>query len=71
MFDRRCRICFAAEECIRNGYGQHMRIFNTVIPRGVKASEAPASGQSILTYAPKSRVASAYKQLCEEVIVHD
>lgn len=48
-----------------------MRIFNTVIPRGVKASEAPASGQSILTYAPKSRVASAYKQLCEEVIVHD
>ncbi len=70
MFDRRTRLSGEVEESIRAGYGQHMRIFDTVIPRGVKASEAPASGRSILSYAPKSRVAVAYKHLCKEVIDH-
>lgn len=70
MFDRRTRLSGEVEKSIRAGYGQHMRIFDTVIPRGVKASEAPASGQSILSYAPKSRVAVAYKHLCKEVIDH-
>ncbi len=70
MFDRRTRLSGEVEESIRAGYGRHMRIFDTVIPRGVKASEAPASGQSILSYAPKSRVAVAYKHLCKEVIDH-
>ena len=70
MFDRRTRLSGEIEESIRAGYGRHMRIFDTVIPRGVKASEAPASGQSILSYAPKSRVAVAYKHLCKEVIDH-
>lgn len=70
MFDRRTRLSSEVEESIRAGFGQHMRIFDTVIPRGVKASEAPASGQSILSYAPRSRVAAAYKRLCEEVIAN-
>lgn len=70
MFDRRTRISTDVDKSIRSGYGQHMRIFDTVIPRGVKASEAPASGQSMLSYAPKSRVAIAYRQLCKEVIAH-
>lgn len=70
MFDRRTKLASEVEESIRAGYGSYMRIFDTVIPRGVKASEAPASGQSIISYAPKSRVAAAYRHLCEEVVAN-
>lgn len=44
------------------------KVFRTVIPRSVKLSEAPSFGEPILTYAPKSKGAEAYKKLCREVI---
>ena len=44
------------------------KVFKTVIPRTVKLSEAPSFGEPILTYAPKSKGAEAYKKLCREVL---
>lgn len=44
------------------------RLFSTVIPRDVKAEEAPSHGMPLILYAPESRVTQAYCQLTEEVI---
>ena len=43
-------------------------VFDTVIHRTVRLAEAPSAGESILTYAPKSKGAADYKALAEEMI---
>ncbi|MHC4658879.1 MAG: ParA family protein [Planctomycetota bacterium] len=43
-------------------------VFDTVIHRTVRLAEAPSAGESILTYAPKSKGAAEYKALAEEII---
>ncbi len=42
-------------------------VFNTVIHRTVKLAEAPSAGESILTYAQKSRGAVEYTALAREI----
>ena len=44
------------------------RLFSTVIPRDVKAEEAPSHGMPLVLYAPEARVTHAYLQLTEEVV---
>jgi len=44
------------------------KIFDTVIPRTVRLSEAPSFGKTIFDYDPLSPGAAAYKQLAKEVI---
>jgi chromosome partitioning protein len=43
-------------------------VFETVIPRTVRLSEAPSHGQPIIRYDPASRAAQAYLELAKEVI---
>ena len=43
-------------------------VFDTVIHRAVRLAEAPSAGESILTYAPRSRGAAEYDALAEEII---
>lgn len=42
-------------------------VFHTVIPRDVAAAEAPSHGRCVMDYAPRSRAARAYIELCMEV----
>lgn len=44
------------------------KIFDSVIPRTVRLSEAPSFGQTIFAYDPMSPGASAYKNLAKEVV---
>lgn len=44
------------------------KVFQTIIPRNVRLSEAPSHGQPIITYDPKSRGAEVYIDLAKEVI---
>jgi chromosome partitioning protein len=44
------------------------RLFDTVIRKTVRFAEAPVAGESILTYAPTSPGAVAYRNLAQEVI---
>lgn len=44
------------------------RVFETVIHRDVRLSEAPSAGESALTYAPRCRGAREYRQLAAEVM---
>jgi chromosome partitioning protein len=41
-------------------------VYQTVIPRSVRLSEAPSHGRSIASYAPESRGGLAYAALAEE-----
>jgi len=55
-------------EVTKNAFGDKIRVFDTVIPSSVRFKEAPAAGESILTYAAKSDGANAYRLLTEEVM---
>lgn len=50
---------------------KQLKIFPTAIPRGVKAAEATLAGRSIFGYAPKSKVAQAYRELTEQVLAQE
>ena len=46
-------------------------VYQTVIPRTIRLAEAPATGQSILDYAPESNGAYAYSMLAQEILQED
>lgn len=46
------------------------KVFQTIIPRNVRLSEAPSHGQPIITYDPKSRGAEVYVDLAKEVVAN-
>ncbi len=66
MFDGRMNLSLQVADEVKKYFGD--KVFKTVIPRSVKLSEAPGFGESILTYAPRSKGAEAYKKLSREVI---
>lgn len=43
-------------------------VYQTLIPRSVRLAEAPATGQTILEYAPRSQGADAYRALAREMM---
>ncbi len=55
-------------EVTKRAFGDKIRVFDTTIPVSVRFKEAPAAGMSILTYAPKSDGAEAYRTFTEEVL---
>ena len=48
--------------------GEQLEGFDAVIPRDVKAEEAPSHGKPLIVYAPESRAARQYTKLAEEVV---
>ena len=55
-----------ALQCMRNM--KHIHVFDAVIPRDVKAEEAPSHGKPLIVYAPEARATKQYMILAEEVI---
>ncbi|HDQ72396.1 MAG TPA: ParA family protein [Chloroflexi bacterium] len=47
------------------------RVFNTIIPRNVRVSEAPSYGEPIASYAPHSAGGLAYATLTKELLLGD
>jgi chromosome partitioning protein len=66
MFDPRTRLAGDIVREVRNHFPTE--VFQTIISRNVRLSEAPSFGQSILDYDPTSPGAMAYRALAEEVI---
>jgi chromosome partitioning protein len=52
----------------RRAFGDKIKVFDTIIPTSVRLKEAPAAGQSILTYDSKSAGANAYRLFTNEVM---
>jgi chromosome partitioning protein len=65
MFDTRNNLSHQVVSEIRNHFKE--KVFNAVIPRNVRLSEAPSHGQSILDYDGKSVGAIKYLELAIEV----
>ena len=66
MLDPRTNLGWEVVEDIRSYFKE--RVYNTIIPRLVRLSEAPSHGKPIIEYDPKSRGAEAYLMLAKEVI---
>ena len=66
MFDARTNLAQQVVEEVRTHFPELM--FETIVPRNVRMSEAPSYGRSILAYDPTSRGAQAYRALADEVI---
>ena len=66
LHDSRKKLARAVAETIRAYFGQ--LVFNTIIRENVALAEAPAKGQTILEYMPKSSGAEDYIALGEEVL---
>ncbi len=45
-----------------------MKVFDTVIPRNIRLSEAPSFGKPITLYDKNSLGAKKYEQLCQEYL---
>jgi chromosome partitioning protein len=65
MHDAALELTAEVEAEVRDFFGEI--VFETVIPRDVAVSEAPSHAQSVIDYAPRSRGARAYTELCMEV----
>jgi chromosome partitioning protein len=66
MFDSRNNLCSQVVEDVRAFMGT--KVYDTVIPRNVRVSEAPSYGKPVLLYDLKSTGAQAYLKLASEVI---
>ena len=66
MYDARTRLSAEVADEVRKNFPG--RVFQSVIPRSVRLSEAPITGQPIISYAPESPGAVAYRALAREVI---
>ena len=66
MFDSRTNLSGQVVDEVRKHFGK--RVYNTVIPRTVRLSEAPSFGKSILEYDSSGVGAGAYRSLAREFI---
>lgn len=68
MYDARNNLSREVADEIEKHF--HGSVFQTIIPRNVRLSEAPSFGQPIVLYEAKSRGALAYQKLAREVIAN-
>ena len=65
MFDPRTKLSEQVVEEVRRFFGEV--VYDVVIPRTVRLSEAPGFGQPITVYDPRSKGAECYRELAQEV----
>lgn len=66
MFDSRLRLSNQVVEEVRKHFTE--MVFDTIIQRNVKLSEAPSFGESIISYDLSSKGAENYLKLAQEII---
>ena len=66
MYDRRNSLSEQVARDVRQHFGD--KVYETVIPRNVRVSEAPSHGKPVLIYDLKCAGSQAYLQLAREVV---
>ncbi len=66
MYDARLRLANQIYEELKGHFAD--MVFNTVIPRNIRLSEAPSHGLPALIYDPESRGATSHTMLAKELI---
>jgi chromosome partitioning protein len=66
MVDPRANLTHQVIQEVRSHFGE--RVYETMIPRNVRLSEAPSHGMPVLLYDIHSKGARAYLQLAEELL---
>ncbi|MEJ6400124.1 ParA family protein [Nicoliella lavandulae] len=66
MYDSRTNLGRQVNEQVRDYFKD--KVYDTVIPRNVRLSEAPSYGKPISDYDPKSKGALVYMKLTKEVL---
>jgi chromosome partitioning protein len=69
MYDHTLELTHEVDSEVRDFFGDI--VYDTVVPRDVAVSEAPSHGLPVLQYAPRSRGARSYVELCMEVLERD
>lgn len=67
MYDMRNKLTRQVKNEVRKCFPDHL--FETVVPRNVRLSEAPSHGKSIIHYDIKSKGAESYLALAKEVVL--
>ena len=68
LADMQTRVAKTTLETLQSNYGGKIKIYNTIIPQGVKAVEGTMAGKSLYTYDKNSKPAIAYENFCKEVL---
>jgi len=66
MYDPRSTLTVQVSDELKRHYGA--KVFDTVIPRNIRISEAPSHGKSVIEYDPTCRGATAYRALAKELL---
>ena len=68
IVDGRRNLSKEISEELKESYGKVFKLYETQIPRAVKAAESSRMGESILSYDKDSNVANSYIELAKEVL---
>lgn len=66
MFDGRTNLSLQVAEDVKRYFRD--KVYQSIIPRNVRLSEAPSHGKPITIYDPRSKGAEVYRELAEEVL---
>jgi len=69
MYDGRTRLSQEIAREVRKFFPE--KVFDTIVPRNIRLSEAPSFGETIFTYSPDSAGALAYAALTEELLARE
>jgi len=70
MYDERTNLAKEMVQMIEELYGEHIKVFDSKIPKSVKVGEANHLSKSIIEYMPKNKAAIAYQDFTKELIVN-
>lgn len=68
LVDKRSNLSKDVRNTLNKSYGQHVRIYDTEIPKAINTAKSTSTGKSIFEFDSSSPVAEAYKNLAKEVL---
>lgn len=68
LVDKRTNLSKQVRDTLEENYGQHVKIYNTEIPKAINTAKSSSTGKSIFEFDKNSPVADSYKNLAKEVL---